>query len=268
MVATSRFKRASQRTIAAKPYTKHISRLLDHLVDRGDEPPHPLMRNNDNVDRVILLVLTSNRGLCGAFNTGMFKLANQQREELLREEKDVQLWVSGRKGIQHYRFQKVPVNRVFTEFDNKTTYASVEALADEFIRLYAQQQIGAVRVVYMRFASGALQLPDVVPLLPLGQREEPEQLEQHKINLDEYILSPSGDVILQELIPAAVRAQLYQCVTDAVVSEQAARMNSMKAATENAEQMIDSLNREYNRVRQSQITNGLLDIIGGAEALS
>ena len=268
MVATSRFKRASQRTIAAKPYTKHISRLLDLLVDRGDEPQHPLMRSNDSVNRVILLVLTSNRGLCGGFNSGMFKLASQQREELLLDEKDVEIWVSGKKGIQHYRFQKEPMARVFTEFDNKTTYASVEALADEFIRLYSQQQIGGVRIVYMRFASGVLQLPDVVPLLPLGEREQDEELEQHKVNLDDYILSPSGDVILQTLIPAAVRAQLYQCVTDAVVSEQAARMNSMKAATENAEQMIDSLNREYNRVRQSQITNGLLDIIGGAEALS
>lgn len=215
-----------------------------------------------------MLVLTSNRGLCGGFNGNLIKTANEKLQTLKQEGLEIELRVSGKKGIQSFLFQGYEVSHRYTDFNVKTSFQDIEPLADEFMELYSQKQIDKVVVVYNRFVSSSEYYPDVLNLLPIGGDEIQAEGGEGSMNFEDYIFSPGPGEILAELIPATVRMRLFQCFIDTIASEQVSRMKAMKAATENAEHMIRSLSRQYNRARQTQITNELLDIIGGAEAIS
>ena len=278
MIATSRFKKAHNRTVGSKPYTNNIAHLIASLAAGRGSVAHPLMRANRKTDKNLILVLTSNRGLCGGYNSNVLRLANdlirQHKEKRTikpfpEESKDnVDLWVSGQKGIRYFKFINQPVHTGYTDFDAKTTYSAVEALAEVFINLYRQRKITTVQIVYTRFFSASKFEAEVLNLLPLSSLDSHHpQKDKELIHIDEYIFSPAVETIVERLIPAAVYARLFQCFTDAIVSEQVARMRAMKAATDNAELMINNLTREYNRARQSQITSELLDIMGGVEAI-
>ena len=266
MIATAKFKKAFTRASKAKPYTEKLSELLRSLSAGAAELNHPLIRRNES-NKVLVLVLTSNRGLAGAYNSSIIRLAQRQLHELRDQGRPTELRLSGKKGIAYFRFVGANAAKTYLEFDDKTPYAAVEKLADEFMDLYARGEIGEVRIVYMRFVSAALQYPHVLSLLPLKPAEKKET-EKPALALDQYIFSPTAGEILANLIPMTVRTELFQCFIDAIVTEQTARMRAMKAATDNAEQMIKALGRQYNRARQGQITSELLDIIGGANALA
>ena len=270
MIATARFKKAYDRAVGAKPYTQKISELVGALAGGDETVEHPLLRVNEGAQRTVLLVLTSNRGLCGGYNSNINRLALGHIEELQGSGREIDLRVSGKKGQQALKFKKHPANVSYSQFDDKTTYAMVEELANEFIDLYTKREIDAVQVVYTRFISTARHTAEVLNLLPLSgleSEEEPEEKGGLESGIEFFEFYPSAQEILQELIPTTVRTRLFQCFTDAIVSEQVARMSAMKAATDNAEQMIGALTRQYNRARQSQITGELLDILGGAEAI-
>jgi len=267
MIATARFKKAHDRAVGAKPYTEKLTELAGMLA-AGARVEHPLLEVNDQSRRRVLLALSSNRGLCGGYNGNVIRLAFQQVEKLQKDQQQVDLHISGKKGLQAFRYKKYKPAGSYTHFDEKTTYEAVEKLADEFIELYTQKKIDGVEVVYTRFISSAKYYADVLQLLPLGGlAEQDEDGESIQADISFYDFYPSAEEILQDLIPNTVRVRLFQCFIDAIVSEQVARMSAMKAATDNAEQMIEALTRQYNRARQSQITGELLDIMGGAEAL-
>ena len=270
MIATARFKKAFDRAVGAKPYTQKISELVGALAGGDEMVEHPLLHVNEGSRRTVVLVLTSNRGLCGGYNSNINRLALQHIEELQESGQEIDLRVSGKKGQQALKYKKHPANVGYTHFDDKTTYAMVEELANEFIDLYTRREIDAVQVVYTRFISTARHAAEVLNLLPLSGLEEEKKPPKEgglETGIEFFEFYPSAIEILQELIPTTVRTRLFQCFTDAIVSEQVARMSAMKAATDNAEQMIEALTRQYNRARQSQITGELLDILGGAEAI-
>jgi len=270
MIATARFKKAFDRAVGAKPYTQKISELAGALASGDEKVEHPLLRVNEGSQRTVVLVLTSNRGLCGGYNSNINRLALQHIEELKGNGQEIDLRVSGKKGQQALRYKGYRANVNYTQFDDKTTYAMVEELANEFIDWYSRREIDAVRVVYTRFISSARHTAEVLHLLPLSRLEgepQPGKKGAEETGIEFFEFYPSAREILQELIPTTVRTRLFQCFTDAIVSEQVARMSAMKAATDNAEQMIGALTRQYNRARQSQITGELLDILGGAEAI-
>jgi len=266
MISTSKFRKAFVRSVGAHPYTEAVGELMSTLARGNQDSGHPLLRRNEESGRTALLVLTSNRGLCGGYNGNVIRLAGQLIRQLKRSGTHVDIYASGKKSIQYFKFIKQPVTRVFTEFDDKTRYEQIEKLADELIEMYTARKIDAVVVVYTKFVSAARYYAEVLLLLPLGEwgRTGPAA---KPISLDNYIFSPSAAEIFEELIPATVRESLYQCFVDSIVSEQVARMNAMKAASENSERMIQALTSHYNRARQSQITGELLDIMGGVEAL-
>jgi len=267
MIATARFKKSYNSAVGTRPYTEKIAELVSSLA-AGGEMDHPLLRNNENRDSNIVLVLTSNRGLCGGYNCNVIRLADEKIQELGKPGKNLDLRVAGKKGIQYFKFSGHEIGTGYTQFDDKTTYADVEVLADEFIELYSTGEIEAVHVVYTRFESAGKFYPEQLTLLPLSSpMTEKEEGTEARITMADYIFSPGAEKILQELIPTTVRTRLFQCFTDALVSEQVARMRAMKAATDNATQMIQDLSRQYNRARQNQITGELLDILGGVEAL-
>ncbi len=267
MIATSRFKKAFNRTVGLRPYSDTIARLVRLLTKKNIEIDLPLLRPDPNCKKVIVLALTSNRGLCGGYNGNVLRLAGNHIDKLTGDGHQTELRVSGRKGVGYFKYAGRPVSAEYSHFDDKMTYSEVEALANEFIELFSASEIAAVDVIYTRFESTSQFYPDVARLLPVGVMEDVnENVESDQLPQD-YIYSPSPKEILQELIPTEVRTRLYQFFCDAVVSEQVSRMRSMKAASDNADKMISELTRQYNRARQSQITSELLDILGGAEAI-
>jgi len=273
MIATARFKKAHDRALAAQPYIEKLDTLLADLAAGGHKIDHPLMRRPEKQGRVVLLVLTSNRGLCAGYNVALFRAAAEELEHLQQDQTEFDLRVSGKKGIQHFAFIKQPAQKTYTRFDEKTSYADIAALAHELIDLYCRESITAVKVVYARFVSAVIQRAEVAELLPLAEPPAPAEASsghpwRNISGVDDYIFSPGADSILAQLIPEIVCARLYRCMVETAVSEHAARMTAMKTATENGEQMIQALTQRYNRVRQSQITGELLDIVGGTEALS
>jgi F-type H+-transporting ATPase subunit gamma len=264
MIATSRYKRAYDRSVGGAPYTKEISDMVAALSECECAKEHPLLRTNPKADRAILLVLTSNRGLCGGYNGQMIRCALGQLRDLDGANQKVELRVSGKKGIRFFQFFGRRASASYTEFGERLMPEAVDALADELMGLYSGGEVSSVRVVYPQFlvsSYGARSLE----LLPCPRTAAGE--DKPMIRAAEYTFSPSESAIFEELIPMAVRSALYQCFSDAVVSEHLARMRAMKAATDNADQMNKALTRLYNRARQTQITSELMDIIGGVEAL-
>jgi len=269
MIATAKFRKALLRAVGSRLYTEKIAALVSLFPAGSVESVHPLLEKNTESNQVVLLVLTSNRGLCGGYNGNIIRMANHQFKLLTDREIGIDLRVFGKKGISTLRFAGYEMSHTYTEFDDKLTFAQVEELADELIDLYCHKQIDGVRIVFTRFLSSARHYADVLNLLPVGGPAQPETAAEEKpaVNVEDYLFSPSAEEIFRELIPVTVKTELFQCFKDAGASEQVARMRAMKSATDNARQMIQALTRQYNRARQSQITGELLDILGGAEAL-
>lgn len=269
MIATARFQASQKRATAAKPYTQKIGELVGELATAaasgGGSFSHPLLKSPEpKVGRELLLVLTSNRGLCGAYNANILRMANGY---LRSREGAGELEVVGKKGVAFFKFRKIEVARIHSQMGDQPQYEDVERLANEYMAAFTEGQYDAVKVCYMGFQSMSRQTPVMQQLLPL---EDPTALAGEekvaKTNSD-YEFSPDAEALLGELLPATVRAQLFQCFNEAVVSEQIGRMIAMTAATENAGDMTKSLTRQYNRARQASITTELTEIIAGAAAL-
>jgi len=264
LIATARFQAAFNRAVATRPYTEKLAELVADLSRAAGNVDHPLLRTNDEAKKSALVVLTSDRGLAGGYNANVLRSAlghlDQQPAGL---ETDVHM--VGKKGISYFRFLRRPVAEQTSGIGDKPRFDQVEPIANALIDRFTRGEIASAHVAYMKFLSAGQQRPVVVQLLPL----KPEVKEgQEAAKSVEYEFSPDPQQLLDELLPATVRIRLFQAFNDAAVSEQVARMVAMKAATDAAQDMIKALTREYNRARQTQITMELLDIVGGANALS
>ena len=269
LIATSRFKKAFDRASEAQAYTQKIGELAADLSDSAGEVSHPLLQKRETIKTGVLLVLSSNRGLCGGYNASILREATAAYRQAKAAGVDVQLELSGKRAIAYYRFQQIPATQTYTQFEDKPTYEEVEEIANRYIADYIAGKIDRVQVAYMKFLNASKQTPVVETLLPLS----PEQKTESKGPGDpsakklDYEYLPSAANILEELLPVSFKIRLFKCFLDAAVSEQIARRVAMKAATENAGEMIKALNLQYNRVRQAQITKEISEIIGGVEAL-
>ena len=275
LIATARFKKAMDRATEAAAYTKKIAELVADLSQTAVSGfTHPLLQAHEVEKNSILLVLTSNRGLCGGYNSGVLRLAQRRMNDARDKGVNLQMEVSGKRGLNFMRFQQRTVAQSYTHFEDKPSFEEVEALSNRFINLYVTGKLDRLDVAYVRFQSIARQAAVVETLLPVGQlttstREKAAvqtTAAETAQNVD-YEFLPSAREILEEIVPASFKARLFKCFLDAAVSEQIARMVAMKGATENAGSMIGDLTRTYNRARQSQITSELSEIIGGAAAL-
>jgi F-type H+-transporting ATPase subunit gamma len=264
LIATARYQKSYQRAVATKPYTTHIKQMLAKVAQQATLD-HPLLKENADVARSIMLVITSNRGLAGAYNASVLRAAMRRRSELLEAGLTPDLEVVGKKGISYCRFLGYPVAVRITDVEDRIAYARVAEMAERFMNLYTAHQIARVDVVYMQFQSVAVQRPVSLQLLPI---EPPTGADDASwAQPVEFEFSPPPAELLAHLIPETVKTVLFQCFNDALVSEQVARMVAMKAATDAAGDMIKYLTRQYNRARQAQITLELADIVGGAEAV-
>ena len=274
LIATARFKKAMDRAAAATDYTKRITAIVQDIAKSGTDVSHPLMTAHDSVDAMDMLVLTGNRGLCGGYNGTVVRAATLRRTEIKKEIEAGQMRVSGKRGISALRFAGVPIEKTYTEFDDQPSFAAVAKIADELIERYITGKIDRVDVAYTKFLSISKQTVVVETLLPFASLAPATNsgnlsLDPAKATgiKDDYEFLPSASGILEEVVPASFRARLFKCFLDAAVSEQIARMIAMKSATENAGDIIKALSRTYNRARQSKITQEIMEIIGGVEAL-
>jgi F-type H+-transporting ATPase subunit gamma len=266
LISTARFKRAMDRALAATAYTRRITALVGHLAHSGLEVTHPLLLPRPESRRVALLVLTGNRGLCGGYNSAVLRLAYPRYHELQQTVPETRLEVSGKRGISAFRFHKMRTDEQYVHFEDKPAFAEVELLANRYIEAFQAGQLDRLDVAYTKFESLSRQYATVETLLPLASLEGAEE-DNGPASERQYEFLPSAASILDEVVPTSFKVRLFKCFLDAGVSEQIARMVAMKAATENADEMVGHLSMAYNRARQGQITGELLEIIGGAEAL-
>lgn len=264
LIATARFKKAMDRAAAAASYTKKLNEIVADLAGAKLSFEHPLLKKPAEEKNVVLLVLTSNRGLCGGYNSGLLRQAIARLRELKAQGKNVQLEMSGRRGLAFAKFEKLPVEHSYTEFEDKPRFDEVNPIATRYINDFIAGRIDRVDVVYQRFISASRQQASVQTLLPIGDLAEGAGASTTNID---YEFLPSPREILEQIVPEAFKARFFKAFLDSAVGEQIARRVAMKAATDNARDMIKSLSMKYNRARQSQITSELSEIIGGAAAL-
>lgn len=266
LIATARFQAAFNRAVATRPYTEKLAELVADLSRAAGNVEHPLLATHDDVPRSALVVLTSDRGLAGGYNANVLRTALAHLDQQTEQGITTDVHMVGKKGIAYFRFLRRAVSEQTSGIGDRPRFEQVEPIANALMDRFIRGEIASVHVAYMKFLSAGQQRPVVVQLLPM----KPEGAEATEAGAPpvEYEFSPDPRQLLDELLPATVRVRLFQAFTDATVSEQVARMVAMKAATDAAGDMIKSLTREYNRARQTQITMELLDIVGGANALS
>jgi F-type H+-transporting ATPase subunit gamma len=273
LIATSRFQRALRRATDAESFTQKIAELAADLSKNAGDVSHPLLATRP-VKKSLLLVITANRGLCGGYNGSIIREAMGAVRGYGNTPFDLE--VSGKRGIAFFKFQGIPRTKEYTNFEDKPTFAEVDVLATRFIDLFTTGQIDEVKVAYMKFINAARQEPVVETLLPLSSvtvetRKRPAGTPDAqaaaagpRVN---YEFLPDAGEILEELVPMALKVRLFKMFLDAAVSEQIARRVAMKAATENAGDLIKDITRLYNRTRQANITREISELIAGAEAL-
>jgi F-type H+-transporting ATPase subunit gamma len=270
LIATARFKKAMDRASEAEAYTRKIAELAADLSANATNVTHPLLATREEVKNSLLLVISSNRGLCGGYNAGILREAIGRVRQLRGEGVNLHLELSGKRAIAYFRFQHIPADQTFTQFEDKPRFDEVEELANRYIADYIAGKIDRVEVVYMKFLNAARQLLVVETLLPLSSAATSDRQPGTAPGAGpkiEYEFLPSARDILEEILPVSFKIRLFKCFLDAAVSEQIARRVAMKAATENAGEMIKTITRQYNRARQAQITKEIAEVIGGAEAL-
>ena len=267
LIATARYKKAMDRAAAATAYTQQITKIVKRLAAAGLDVQHPLLETREKVKSARVLVLSSNRGLCGGYNGAVLRNAVPRIKQMRDEIGEVAVDVSGKRGVTGLGFRGMDVDQQFLNFEDQPKYDEVEAIADDYLKRYITGEIDRLDIVYTKFISTSRQVATVETLLPLGSIDVGEDDSDDSEGAADYEFLPSAESILEEVVPTSFKVRLFKCFLDAAVSEQVARMIAMKGATENAGEMIKNLSMTYNRARQSQITGEIMEIIGGVEAL-
>lgn len=260
MVAASKMNRAVEAAKAAKPYQETIKRALDRVIAAEDNIEHPLLSTPDNNSDVLVILLTSDRGLCGGFNSQIIKHAQRTISALQKEGKNVSVLYFGKKGATGLDVKNVNVLRAVEGTNPKNFVEYSAALCDELVALLNQNKFERALLLFNHFESLMLQTPGTQQVIPM-------KIEESDSSGGDYIYEPGGGAILAELLPMVLNAQLLQAFLETEAGEQSARMQAMDNATRNAGEMIDKLTLKYNRARQASITKELIEIISGAEAL-
>jgi F-type H+-transporting ATPase subunit gamma len=269
LIAASRIVRAQQRVHAAQPYSDQITEVVKDLAAAGGEVQSPLLTARPEIRRACHVVIAADRGLSGAYNSSVIRAAEGEVKDDALRNVGYSLVLVGRKAESYYRFRGYDIDAVFTGFTETPTYEDARAIGETVVDLYQSGQVDSVELVYTRFVSAGFQEVVLRPLVPLEHEllaggdarpaGEPSA---------DYEFEPSPGAILEALIPRYVEARIYAALLNAAASQQAARQRAMKAATDNAEELIKSYTRVMNRARQDTITTEIMEIVGGAEALS
>ncbi|MEE2899386.1 MAG: ATP synthase F1 subunit gamma [Gemmatimonadota bacterium] len=259
LVATSKLKRATDRVRAAKPYADALHEIVQGLYSPGLSDKYPILRRPETTERAAILLCTANRGLAGGFNANLIKKARNLMEDLRGQGIEIELHIAGKKGIAYFRFRGEEMLTQRTDIGDYPTVDDAESLIGPIRDRFESGKVDAVYVVSSKFRSAMSTPPHTRDLLPIEAEGEESSAD--------YILSPSGDMILDRILPAYVRNAVYIALVENAAAEQGARRTAMKSATDNAGDVLEHLTRTYNRARQGQITQEIAEIVGGSAAL-
>ncbi len=297
MIATSRITKAQARVKASKPYAEEITRVLTALASASSSLDHPLLSERDEPKRAAVLVVTSDRGMCGGYNANVLREAEQLLQLLRSEGKDPVIFVLGQKGLGYYTFRGREVSGAWTGFSQQPTYPDAAQASRHLVELFLAasgseieayngegtiEGVDELHIVYTRFVSMLTQSPEVRRVAPMDVEVEEDRLESEEGSdqgqqerpgessgpTPDYEFEPEPDALLGALLPKYVGTRIYASLLDAAASESAARRTAMKAATDNANELVESLSREANQARQAQITQEISEIVGGVNALA
>ena len=269
LVATSKLKRAQDRVIAARPYAAALAEVIGDLYAPELAERFPLLRQPGKSGvhrRVALVVITANRGLCGAFNANLIREARHRIEQLEAEGVGIDLHLIGKKGISYFRFAKRPAASQRTDIGDKPKAEHAAEIVGPLMAQFESGALDAVEVVFAQFKSAVSTPPTTLRVLPISPPRATDPGRKPGVAAN-YILKPSAEAILEQLLPLYVRNQLYRALVETAAAFLGAQRTAMKNATDNAGDIIELLQRTYNRARQAQITQELAEIVGGAEAL-
>ena len=270
LIAASRIIKAQQRAREAAPYARELTRAVS-AVATFSNVEHPLTTEKENPTRAAVLLITSDRGLAGAYSSSVIRAGEQLTELLHSEGKEVLPYLAGRKAIAFYQFRRRAVTAQWDGFSDAPSYANAREITDALIEAFRtpteEGGVDEIHVVFTRFVSMLTQTPEVIRLLPLEVVEGSETPEPDEL-LPLYEFEPNAETVLDELLPLYVASRIQYCLLQAAASELASRQKAMKSATDNAQSLIERLTREANQARQAEITQEISEIVGGASALA
>jgi F-type H+-transporting ATPase subunit gamma len=261
MVSAAKLRRAQENAENSRPYAEALTATIRNLLAGVEDKSHPLLTPRAEVKNVELMLVTSDRGLCGSYNAGLIRAAESFRKENKGRHERIDLSTVGKRAADYFKRRRIPVRKATTGLLRAAGYDLAKALADDFTERYTAGEIDAVYLIYAVFKSALVQRPTLVQLLPFKIEGEAGA------GGPDIIYEPSAQELLTVLLTRQVRNQVYRALLEAVASEHGARMTAMDSASSNAAEMIDHLTLQFNRARQATITKELMEIIGGAEAL-
>lgn len=266
LIATSRIAKAQARVNAAKPYAEEITTVLSELASTA-RLDHPLLTEREHPGRAAVLVVTSDRGLCGGYNSNVIKRAEELAALLRSQGKEPVLYLIGRKGVNFYRFRQRPMAASWTGFSEQPHYTNAVAAGTALVEAFqrdGEDGVDELHIVYTQFVSMLSQTPVAKRVAPLDVEYEEGPPGPRPL----YEFEPDEDTLLAALLPKYINTRLFAALLESAASESAARRRAMKAATDNANDLIKGLTREMNQARQAQITQEISEIVGGADALA
>jgi F-type H+-transporting ATPase subunit gamma len=263
LIASSRIIRAQQRVEAARPYAEEMRRLMGSVARNAGRVDHPLLVAREDIRSVGTIVVSSDRGLAGAYNSNVIRAAER---DLQAHGKKPELFLIGKKAVTYFRFRGYEFSESWTGVSDQPSIEDARKVAAAVSKAFTEGEVDQVRMTYTRFESALVQRPRVVQLLPLPKEElEGDDGDESR---SQYLFEPEPEEILGVLIPRYIEGTIYQGMLEGAASEHAARRRAMKAATDNADDLIESLTRVYNQARQAEITTEIMEVVGGAEALT
>jgi F-type H+-transporting ATPase subunit gamma len=267
MVAAAKLRRAQDNIIQMRPYAQKLGQMLSTVSAGAESSAESPLKTVRPVEKALIVVVTSDRGLCGAFNTNIVKATMQlidQKYAAQAAKGNVEIFAIGKKGAEAFSRRGFVVNTTFADIFGRLSFSTVKQAAELIMNAFSEGQFDAVDLVFNEFKNVATQIIHADPYLPIVSENASVKSKKSEVN---YIFEPNEEDILKELIPKSLKIQLYRAVLESNASEQGARMTAMDKATENAQELLKELKLIYNRTRQAAITTEILEIVGGAEAL-
>jgi F-type H+-transporting ATPase subunit gamma len=271
LVAAAKLRRAEARIEALRPYAERMRELMIGTARATPSRGFPLLEAREDVRSVAILPLTGDRGLAGAFNAQIVRRALVLEREARREGADVRWVVVGKKGRSTLRFRRYEVEKAWVDFTDRPTYGDAEAIAHSLAELFTEREVDRVVMVYNHYVSALTQTVEVEDVLPIPRTllEEDEAKSAYEIALEgDFIYEPEPEEILERLLPTYLETTVYRALLESAASEHGARMTAMRNASKNAGELIDSLTLDMNRARQAEITQEILEVVAGADALT
>jgi F-type H+-transporting ATPase subunit gamma len=266
LIASSRIIKAQQRVDAARPYAEEMRSLMASVAKNAGSIDHPLLKQRETVGTVGTIVVTADRGLAGAYNSNVIRAAERD----MRDHEQTRLFVAGKKGVSYFRFRGYDLTESWQGMSDQPRIDDARAVAKSAADAFTNGDVDEVRLAYTKFESAFTQRPVVLKLLPVPREDLDEDRDTSGPGGPgpSYVFEPDPEDILGYLLPRYIEGAVYQGMLEAAASEHAARRRAMKAATDNADELIDNLTRVYNQARQAEITTEIMEVVGGAEALS